>query len=374
LRRSLRSDSFIPVQRWLCRRCGYRFSQSSLTNKKENGHTLGYQVCADEKEVENLVAVENPTEVGQREATADAAQVKGKIIEFLWYLEKMGYEQSTAKGYFAILRHLDKKGVDVFNPETVKLHIAEQGWNLGRKANVIKAYNLFAKMNGLEWQKPRCNPRKGLPRPPSTEQAKQLIAASTRKFAITFRFMAETGASPTEVENMTEKNFNFTRNKVYIEGRKGHLDRMVPISNELAALMKTYLTKYKRFPKSWKLGRKFRQTRNSLATKLNDQSFRHIRLYDLRHYFGTTLYAKTKDILYVRDQMGHSKVETTMVYTKLVDFPQDEEYLCKVAKTVEEAAELVEAGFEYVTDVDDLKLFRKRKTLCGGPWSSQKGP
>jgi hypothetical protein len=63
-----------------------------------------------------------------------------------------------------------------------------------------------------------------------------------------------------------------------------------------------------------------------------------------------------------------------MIYTKLVDFPQDEEFICKVAKTVQEAAELVEAGFEYVTDVEASKLFRKRKALCGGPWSSQKGP
>jgi hypothetical protein len=34
---------------------------------------------------------------------------------------------------------------------------------------------------------------------------------------------------------------------------------------------------------------------------------------------------------------------------------------CKAAKTLEEAAKLIEAGFEYVTDVDGVKLFRKRK-------------
>jgi hypothetical protein len=31
------------------------------------------------------------------------------------------------------------------------------------------------------------------------------------------------------------------------------------------------------------------------------------------------------------------------------------------AKTVDEAAKLVEQGFDYVTDVDGVKLFRKRK-------------
>ena len=49
-----------------------------------------------------------------------------------------------------------------------------------------------------------------------------------------------------------------------------------------------------------------------------------------------------------------------MRYTHLVNFEGDE-YVCKVARTVEEAKNLVEDGFDYVTDMDDLKLFRKRK-------------
>ncbi len=33
----------------------------------------------------------------------------------------------------------------------------------------------------------------------------------------------------------------------------------------------------------------------------------------------------------------------------------------KVAETLEEACELVEAGFEFVTDMEGKKIFRKRK-------------
>jgi len=39
----------------------------------------------------------------------------------------------------------------------------------------------------------------------------------------------------------------------------------------------------------------------------------------------------------------------------------DDEYHCRIAKTVEEAVKLIEAGFEYVCDMDGVKLFRKRK-------------
>lgn len=39
----------------------------------------------------------------------------------------------------------------------------------------------------------------------------------------------------------------------------------------------------------------------------------------------------------------------------------DKEYTVKTAKTSEEARKLIENGFQYVTDIDGTKLFRKPK-------------
>jgi hypothetical protein len=36
-------------------------------------------------------------------------------------------------------------------------------------------------------------------------------------------------------------------------------------------------------------------------------------------------------------------------------------YTCRVAKTLKEDKELIEAGFEYVTQLDGLKIYHKRK-------------
>jgi hypothetical protein len=49
-------------------------------------------------------------------------------------------------------------------------------------------------------------------------------------------------------------------------------------------------------------------------------------------------------------------------YTQLLALPQNEEYICKAAETVEEAMQLIEAGFQYVTEVGEAKLFRELKT------------
>jgi len=46
--------------------------------------------------------------------------------------------------------------------------------------------------------------------------------------------------------------------------------------------------------------KRFRLFRNRLADKLQDPSFEQVRLYDLRHYFATPIYHKTRDILFTK--------------------------------------------------------------------------
>lgn len=59
--------------------------------------------------------------------------------------------------------------------------------------------------------------------------------------------------------------------------------------------------------------------------------------------------------------LGHKRLENTLVYTHLVSFDESEGYTCRVAKNLNEASVLIEGGFEYVTEMDGVKLFRKRK-------------
>jgi len=72
-------------------------------------------------------------------------------------------------------------------------------------------------------------------------------------------------------------------------------------------------------------------------------------------------YHKTKDILHVKALLGHKKIDSTLMYTQLIKFENEDDFICGIAKTVEEAKALIEVGFEYVTEIDGVKLFRKRK-------------
>ena len=62
--------------------------------------------------------------------------------------------------------------------------------------------------------------------------------------------------------------------------------------------------------------------------------------------------------------LGHKSIKNTEIYIHIekVVFGEREnnEYTTRVAKTVKGARALLAHGFEYVTDMDDFKLFRKR--------------
>jgi len=100
--------------------------------------------------------------------------------------------------------------------------------------------------------------------------------------------------------------------------------------------------------------------RAKIAAKLKNERVRKITFHTLRHWKATMEYAITKDIQHVMRIMGHKNIQNTLLYTQLINFESDE-FHSATAKTVQEAQKLVEAGFEYVCEFSDAKIFRKRK-------------
>ena len=69
-------------------------------------------------------------------------------------------------------------------------------------------------------------------------------------------------------------------------------------------------------------------------------------------------------ILYDEVLRTHRNIKNTLIYIQLEEAifkEKDDEFICKVAKTVDEAKALIEEGFEYACEFEDVKLFRKRK-------------
>lgn len=108
----------------------------------------------------------------------------------------------------------------------------------------------------------------------------------------------------------------------------------------------------------------FYHSRKLLARKLQNPRLSRITFHTFRHWKATTLYHQTKDVLYVKEFLGHKKLDTTLLYIqveKALYKDESDEFTVKVARNPEEIKQLLEVGFQYVCEKDGLLYFRKRK-------------
>jgi len=199
------------VQRWLCRECGYRFSEKKSQNLSFNPlKTLkepfkkllnsSYnvnnecQVCEALTEgMKNLIATEHKQTVAGELHTTIQQNVKGKILEFAWYLKKNGFADSTIKRYIQSCNTLTSYGADILDLESVKGTIAKQKWQNGTKLNYVNFYNTFTKFLGLKWQKPYYRKSAKLPFIPLESEIDLLIHGTGKKISTTLHTIKETG-------------------------------------------------------------------------------------------------------------------------------------------------------------------------------------
>jgi len=300
-------------------------------------------------------ATEKPTE----------AELHGKIFEFLWWMKKQGYKETTIRGKGSRLKRLVKLGANLFDPESVKEILATQPWSDSGKETTAYAYDLFAKWMGIKWDRPKYKALRKLPFIPHEREIDDLIAGCKKHIAVFLQIIKETGARAGEVFNLKWIDIDIEGKTLTITPEKGSNPRVFKISNKLASMLNSLQREGERVFSAYKtlksLSSTFQRNRKRLAYKLGNPRILKISFHTLRHWKATMEYHKTKDILHVMQMLGHRNIKNTLIYTQLINSEDDNEYICKVAKTVEQAAELIEAGFEYVCEIDGVKLFRKRK-------------
>jgi len=374
------------VQRFLCMNCGFRFSDPHRPKRplqklpkqslnSASAYTLKCQACdetqgrralAAQKGLAILAAVDPQRESPTREGTATSSTgLQGKIVEFLWWMKKQGYAESTIEGRARVIKVLMQRGANLLDPESVKDIIAQQKWSEARKAVAVKAYTCFLKMTGGEWKPPICRDIRKLPFIPLEREIDDLIACCNQHIAAFLRIAKETGARAGEIYSLTWSDVDFERQTIRITAEKNSNPRIFKMSNTLTAMLnrlpKESPCLFHHYASLKHLRRSFQRYRKRAAIKLGNPRILQITFHTLRHWKGTMEYAKTKDILHVMQVLGHKNIKNTLIYTQLIKNIKEDEYICKVAKTPSEIQELIENGFEYVCQKDDLIFFRKRK-------------
>jgi integrase len=285
------------------------------------------------------------------------------IINTLLRVRNEGKAKKTVQGFASALKYINLNA-DMKDPESVKAYISNLQKSPETKNKYALAYQWFCKINGIQWTKPYYKWERKIPMIPTTENIDKIISASTEKYATIFTILKETGVEAHELATVNRRDIDQERGIMNVIGCKGHNSRSFKLKQQTTQMLRNYLAKYTKenpFPNSKAMGDIWRRTRNTLAKKLNQPDLHTVPMRNLRHHFATHTYDQTKDILLVKQLLGHKKLETTMFYTQLITFDQDDEYTVKTARDIKEATDLLEHGFQYVTDIDGYKIFRKRR-------------
>jgi integrase len=332
------------------------------------------------EESKNLAKVETRQEEAQREGTAQKSDIKGKIINYTWQLKKQAYAETTIKNYGYLLKALVDNGANLYDPENIKETIAkQQRWCPGRKNNAVKAYNLFAAIEGINWIPPKYRQPQTFPFIPTEREIDDLIAGTSKPLSAFLQFLKETAVRRGEAYNTRWSDLDLTCRTIRITPEKGSNPRIFHISETLATKLGSLPRNSERifaYSSIYQLEKSFRRQRKRLVHKLANPRLLNIHCHTFRHWKATMEYYRTRDIFHVMQFLGHRKIENTLLYIQLANSifkDHDDHYVCKVAKTAQEAMQLIELGFEYVTGeyADGGKLFKKRKLLYLG--SSSEG-
>jgi len=375
-----RYDQGSPIQRYLCRSCGYRFSDPTLNVSKDskrvqNLHRMAlnmpsslrfnHRICATQTMgAKNLVTVETRTETALRESTQD---VKGQIVSFAWHLKKLGRSEATIKTYTKYVQITSKYG-NINDPESIKLAIATHFKDNNTKRLACCAYDAFLKYLGISWEKPDYKPEHKRVFIPTDEELHLAINTGRKKSVIFSMFLYETGARANEAARLEWTDLDQERNKATIKASKNGNARIITISKQLMNMLFGLPKKGKTvFPKSSPNTRQvgFRLRMKNLARVHQNPRFLKIHCHTFRHCKALREYHKTKSMQHVKRILGHKSIMTTQIYVELYEEiygdMKPENYICETASTVKEAKKLVEAGFDYVCEIEGEQLFRKYK-------------
>lgn len=290
--------------------------------------------------------------------------LRGKILEFAIKRENQAY-----KGTYNILyalRSLRNNGANLYDPESVKETLKNMSVSENTKKAYADNYEVFLNYLGGVWEKPKYHITQKIPFIPTEAELDQLIASLSPRIATFAQVAKDTAARKGEIGCLKWTDIDFEKRLIFInEPEKGSDARVIKVSEKCINMINHLPRKSEKlFERIQNIARDFHLQRARAVYELSNPRLRKITLHTFRHWKATMEYHKTKDIIHVKQLLGHRNIKNTMIYItieKALFQETDDEFTVNVAKTLEEACKLIEVGFEYVTDMDNAKIFRKRK-------------
>lgn len=261
-------------------------------------------------------------------------QASEHLQAFKEWLQSRRYSPSTIKTYTEALKSFlvyfnDKPVSKLTNQDVINYnthYILKKNLSTSFQNQVVNAIKLyFNTLQNIEIvidKIHRPKREKLLPNVLSKDEIKKILEAhSNIKHKTMLSVIYSCGLRRNELINLKPADIDSKRNIIIIRQAKGKKDRIVPLSQKVLALLRTYYIGYK--PVTWLFEgqrgnepydeRSLANVLKQAVEKANIQ--KPVSLHWLRHSYATHLLESGTDLRYIQELLGHSSSKTTEIYT-----------------------------------------------------------
>jgi site-specific recombinase XerD len=249
-------------------------------------------------------------------------------------LKLKGFSQKTIKSYLyyntAFLNFTRKSPREItsFDIKRYLEYLADKG---SSSSTLNLAYNAFKIYYEKIYKRrffvsiPRAKKAKILPVVLSQEEIKKILGQIKNvKHKLFLALMYASGLRISEAINLKTKDLDFDNRFIYVRKGKGQKDRKTLLPKILQDIFKKYAALKNGEEYIFESERGGRLTERSMqkvffnALKLSGVK-KQATCHSLRHSFATHLLEAGTDIRYIQELLGHRRLETTQVYTKVAN-------------------------------------------------------
>jgi len=236
-----------------------------------------------------------------------------------WLLAEFGNKNTAKSYYYTVKRFLDKYELTEENITKYASELIEK--SKSTQNQFIKAINTFMKYKKVDFNVPKYKTvDKKIHDYITKEELEEKIIPKLHllfqyyvRITVAFRFLFYTGLRREEFLNLERKDFDFESLFVIVRGTKGKRDRKVPfpkvIVKDIKGLFLTEIERQGAFNIStFQLDR--------IMTTINEEELFEFKIHPhlFRHSSAKNMVKDGVDVSIIQKVLGHSSIETTLIY------------------------------------------------------------
>lgn len=256
------------------------------------------------------------------------------LVKLVEELNLRGFSRQTIKAYaFHTTKFMNWIGKSLFNTtkEDVKrysLFLVDKKYQENTIRVALASLNFvffnvlgrnFVAVNSF----PRPKKRKLLPKVLSREEIMKILNnVKNLKHYLLICVIYSSGLRISEVINLKREDVDTYKNLVWIRQGKGKKDRVTILSSKIKPKLLSYLceTSFKTPFLFEGRGKKYcKKSVQNILSKASKSIGKKVNPHMLRHSFATHLLESGVDVRYIQKLLGHSKLETTQIYTHVAN-------------------------------------------------------